>query len=93
SLPNNEPILVGKEAIRKSQEAQWAKSKEKRTYKFDVLDVFAEGNMVVEVGKSTYMNDKGAVIGNGKYMVLYEKRDGKYMVIREMYNDDMPAKK
>lgn len=93
SLPNNEPILVGKEAIRKSQEAQWAKSKDKRSYKFDVLDVFAEGNMVVEVGKSTYMNEKGEVIGNGKYMVLYEKRDGKYLVLREMYNDDMPAKK
>ncbi|MCC6414006.1 MAG: nuclear transport factor 2 family protein [Saprospiraceae bacterium] len=93
SLPNDEPILIGKEAIRKSQEAQWAKSKDKRTYKFDVLDVFAEGNMVVEVGKSTYSNEKGEVIGNGKYMVLYEKRDGKYMVVRETYNNDMPAKK
>ncbi len=92
-LANNEPMIVGKEAIRKSQEAAWAKEKEKRSYKFDVLDVYAEGNMVVEVGKTTYMNAKGEVAGTGKYMVLYEKRDGKYMVLREMYNNDMPDKK
>lgn len=52
------------------------------------MDVFAAGDLVVETGKCTFKDASGAVIRTGKYLSLFEKRDGKYVCIRDIYNDD-----
>jgi ketosteroid isomerase-like protein len=91
SMPNNEPLLMGKAAIQKSQEAGFAKTKGEQTFVFETTEVFSEGNQVLEIGKST-MTDAAGKVTTGKYMALFEKRDGKYVCIREIYNDDQKAK-
>jgi ketosteroid isomerase-like protein len=88
SYSNNEPMVSGKEAFRKKQEADMAKTTPGTSFKFEVMDIFAEGDLVVETGKSTTSDAEGNITRTGKYMCVFMKRDGKYECIREMYNDD-----
>lgn len=91
SMPDNEPIMVGKEAIRKQQEQEFANTPEGMTYSFEVLDVYGDGNTVTEIGKSTYTDASGKVTGTGKFIAVWEKQDDKYLCIREIYNGDAPS--
>jgi hypothetical protein len=50
--------------------------------------LWAQGNIVVETGTSTWTDSTGATLFTGKYMTLYEKRDGKYIAIRDIWNED-----
>jgi uncharacterized protein (TIGR02246 family) len=90
SMPDNAPMLVGKDAIRKSQEQEFAGTPAGRTYSFEVMDIYANGNTVTETGKSTYKDAAGKVTGTGKYMVVWEKQGDKYLCVREIYNGDTP---
>jgi len=50
---------------------------------------------VTEVGKTTVTDSTQKVIYAGKYMAVWEKRNGKWLTIRDMSNDDakeVPAK-
>ncbi|MCE7924485.1 MAG: nuclear transport factor 2 family protein [Haliscomenobacteraceae bacterium CHB4] len=88
SLANNSPILTGKEAIMNDLKKQFESDTTKMTASFEVLDIFAAGDLVVETGKSTFKVASGSVALTGKYMSLFEKRDGKYVCIRDCYNND-----
>lgn len=90
SMPDNAPMLSGKAAIRKQQEQEFASTPAGRTYSFEVLNVYGDGNTVTETGKSTYKDDAGKVTGTGKYMVVWEKQGDKYLCVREVYNGDAP---
>ena len=90
SMPDNAPMLVGKDAIRKNQEQEFANTPAGMTYSFEVLDIYANGNTVTETGKSTYKDAAGKVTGTGKYMVVWEKQGGKYLCVREIFNGDAP---
>jgi uncharacterized protein (TIGR02246 family) len=92
SLSNNKPMLVGKAAIQKDIEAGLAKRPQGSTVSYDVLDVFGDENQVTEVGKATVTDASGKVISTGKYMAVWEKRNGKYICIRDIYNDDVKEK-
>ncbi len=88
SMPNNQPILVGKAAIQKAQEAEFKTMPAGRTFAFETMDVFGDGDVVTETGKSTIKDASGKVVGTGKYMAVFRKQDGKYLCIREIYNND-----
>ena len=88
SMPDGEPMLTGKAAIQKKAEADFAKPSTYGSIAFETMDVYAQGNVVTEVGKTMYKDAAGKTTGGGKYMAVYEKRDGKYLCIREIYNKD-----
>jgi ketosteroid isomerase-like protein len=88
SMPDGEPMLNGKAAIRKKQEADFAKPAKFASIAFETMDVYAQGNVVTEVGKTMYKDATGKIIGGGKYIAVFEKRNGKYLCIREIYNQD-----
>ena len=88
SMPDGEPMLTGKAAIQKKQEADFAKPSKYASIAFETLDVYAQGNVVTEVGKTMYKDATGKTTGGGKYIAVFEKRDGKYLCIREIYNQD-----
>jgi uncharacterized protein (TIGR02246 family) len=92
SLSNNKPMLVGKAAILKDIQESMAKKAEGSTVSYDVVDVFGDENLVTEVGKATLKDATGNVISTGKYMAIWEKRDGKFICIRDIYNDDVKEK-
>lgn len=90
SMVNNGPTAKGIDAIRAHTEEEMDDNG--NTIAFAVTDVWAFGNYAVETGTSTTTNASGEVINTGKYMSLFEKRDGKYLCIRDIWNSDMPRK-
>jgi len=92
SMSNNKPSLVGKAAILEDIKAGFAKKEKGSTISFDVQDVFGDENQITETGITTTKDATGKVIYTGKYMAVWEKRDGKYICIRDIGNDDVKAK-
>lgn len=88
SLQNDGPTLVGKEAIQKQQEAEFAAPAKYANIAFETTDVYPQGDYATEVGKTMYKDANGTVTGSGKYMVVFVKKDGKYLCLREIYNRD-----
>lgn len=88
SMGSGTPMAVGKAAIQKEIEASMASKAAGITVAYEVLDVFGDENEVTEVGKITRKDASGKVIYTGKYMAVWEKRDGKYVCIRDIGNSD-----
>lgn len=59
---------------------------------FTTKEVFAsnDGNQVLEIGAYTVVDSTSTIISSGNYMSLFEKRDGKYVCLRDMSASDMP---
>ena len=92
SFTNNKPSLTGKAAIRKEIDEGLAKNKPNETVTYETLDVYGDDNFVTETGKTTVKDAKGTITHTGKYMAVWEKRNGKWLVIRDIYNDDKKEK-
>lgn len=92
SMSNNNPTLVGKAAIQKDMETNLAKRPQGATVSYETTEVFGDDNIVTEIGKSVTKDASGKVTSTGKYIAIFEKRDGKYVCIREIYNDDAKQK-
>ncbi|HAH23705.1 MAG TPA: DUF4440 domain-containing protein [Prolixibacteraceae bacterium] len=88
SMVNNEPIAVGKDALLKMVQKDIADDTLNTKVSFEVVDIFASGDLAVETGKATFKDSQGNIIRTGKYMSVFEKRDGKYVCIRDIYNND-----
>ncbi len=90
SLADDEPTRVGMDAIkagiRKDMDADTADL----TISFAVTGVWAAGDYATETGTSTVKDKNGKVVETGKYMTLFELRDGKYVAIRDIWNSDAP---
>jgi uncharacterized protein (TIGR02246 family) len=92
SMGNNKPMAVGKAAIQKDLEEGLAKRAKGSTVSYDVMDVYGDENTVTEVGKTTVKDASGKVTYTGKYMAVWQKRDGKYICVRDIGNDDVKEK-
>lgn len=92
SMSNNAPMTVGKAAIQKETVESLAKRAKGETVAYETLEVFGDGNTVTEIGTAISKDAAGKVIRTGKYMAIWEKRDGKYICIRDIYNTDAAAK-
>ncbi len=88
SLLNESPSLMGKAAIQKAYEQQFATLPKGMTLSVETVDVFIEGNLAIETGKDVAKDATGKVLETGKFMNLYEKRNGKYLCIRDINNTD-----
>jgi uncharacterized protein (TIGR02246 family) len=92
SMSNNAPMKVGKVAIQKEIEGWITKRTKGETVAYQTLEVFGDGNTVTEIGTAITKDASGKVIRTGKYMAVWEKRDGKYICIRDIYNSDAAEK-
>lgn len=86
----NRAPLVGKKAI-----VEFLKSdiiSNTNTISFTTNEVFVsnDGIQVVEVGSYKVVDSTNTVINTGNYMGLFEKRNGKYVCVRDMSASDMP---
>ena len=88
SMPDGEPTVSGKAAIKAKQEKDLGVPAKYASIAFETLDVYGQRDVVTEVGKTMYKDAAGKTIGGGKYIAVYEKRDGKWLCIREIYNKD-----
>ena len=92
SMSNNKPMQAGKAAIEKGIKESMAKRPKGATVAYDVLDVFGDENTVTETGKTTTKDAAGRVTYTGKYMAVWQKRNGKFICVRDINNDDTKAK-
>jgi uncharacterized protein (TIGR02246 family) len=92
SYSRNEEPTVGKAAIRDRIADRLAKDTLNVTNVYKIVDLFAEGNHAVEIGSWTEMDSTGTEINKGYYMSYFEKRDGKYVCVRDMNVKVEPAK-
>ncbi len=75
----------GREAIRDKIAMQIANDTTGNYNVYKVVDVFAEGNMAVEIGSWTEFDTSGAELENGHYMSFFQKNsEGKYECVRDM---------
>ncbi len=61
----------------------------KISYKTNEVFVSSDANQVVEIGYYTVVDSTNTPINTGNYMVLFVKRDGRYVCLREMSASDM----
>jgi uncharacterized protein (TIGR02246 family) len=92
TLSNNQSMISGKANIMKDIETSLAKKPKGNTVSYDVMDVYGTADVVTEVGKITTKDAGGKVTYTGKYMAVWEKRDGKYVCVRDISNDDVKEK-
>ena len=90
----NSAPLVGKDAILEYLLADLNAETESNKISFTTNEVFPsnDGNLVVEIGYYKVVDSTNTVVNTGNYMVLFEKRDGRYVSVRDMSASDMPLK-
>jgi len=86
----NRPPLIGKSAIVSFLEQDIISSSDKISFKTREVFVSNDGNMVLEVGSFKLVDSVDVLINSGNYMSLFEKRNGKYVAVRDMSASDMP---
>jgi ketosteroid isomerase-like protein len=92
SYSRNKQPLSGKSAIRDNIANSIAKDTTENYNVYKVVDLFAEGNSAVEIGSWTEFDSAGNEKENGNYMSFFQKRDGKYICVRDMSTTTSPLK-
>ena len=92
SYSRNQQPVSGKAAIREDIAQRLAKDTTGNHNVYKVVDLFAEGDMAVEIGSWTSVNSSGAEVDKGYYMSYFQKRDGKYVCVRDMNMTTSAAK-
>jgi ketosteroid isomerase-like protein len=84
--------LQGREARLKFLESDIKTNTNKISFTTREVFVSNDGIQVVEVGYYKVADSTGVAINTGNYMSLFEKRDGKYVCLRDMSASDMTFK-
>ena len=92
SYSRNRMPEIGKTAIKESLAKRLAEDTTGNTNVYKVVDLFGEGNMLVEIGSWSEISPAGAEVNKGHYMSYFQKRDGKYVCVRDMNVTSNPAK-
>lgn len=87
---NREP-LVGKAAIVEYLKSDLASNTNKISFRTNEVFVSNDGNQVVEVGYFKVVDSANTTVNSGNYMSLFEKRNGKYVCVRDMSASDKPT--
>jgi ketosteroid isomerase-like protein len=92
SFYQNRAPLVGKEAITNFLKSDLNANSNIISFKTKEVFVSNDGNQVIEIGYFTVVDSTKTPINTGNYMSLFEKRNGKYVSVRDMSASDMPNK-
>ncbi len=88
----NRPPLVGRQAIVSFLTSDLDSNTDKISFVTNDVFVSSDGNQVVEVGYFKLVDSANAIINTGNYMSLFEKRNDKYVCLRDMSASDIPVK-
>lgn len=86
-LQNTAP-LVGKPAIKEFLQSDLAGNTDKISFQTSEIFPSNDGELVVEFGHFTVVDSAGAPVNSGNYMAMFQKRNGKYVVVRDMSTSD-----
>ncbi len=89
SFYQNRPPLVGKDSIVAFLKSDLASSKNKIKFKTNEVFPSNDGSTVVEIGSFSVVDSTSKPLNTGNYMCLFEKRNGKYVAVRDMSVSDI----
>ncbi len=84
----NRAPLVGREAIVDFLQSDLKSNSNKISFKTNEVFVSNDGNLVVEIGSFKVVDSSNKAVNTGHYMSLFEKRNGKYVSVRDMSASD-----
>ena len=84
----NTAPLVGKEAIVAFLLSDLSSNTDKISFKTNEIFPSNDGNMVVEIGSFKVVDSTKSLVNSGNYMTLFQKRNGKYVAVRDMSTSD-----
>ena len=90
SMAEDKPAISGRDGIRQDFVEGYAQRPAGSVTTYEVFDVYGSEDQVTETGKTTIKNPEGKVIYTGKYMAVWEKRNGEYVCMRDISNGDAP---
>jgi ketosteroid isomerase-like protein len=88
----NRAPLVGKQAIIEFLISDLASNTNKISFTTNEVFPSSDGNLVVEIGYFKVVDSANTPVNTGNYMVMFEKRNGRYVSVRDMSASDMPFK-
>jgi ketosteroid isomerase-like protein len=88
----NRAPLVGKQAIIEFLKADLNENSNSISFTTNEVFVSNDAAQVVEIGSFKLVDSAQATLNTGNYMTLFEKRDGKYVSVRDMSASDIPLK-
>jgi ketosteroid isomerase-like protein len=89
SFFQNRAPLVGRPAIVEFLKADISSKTSRISFTTNEVFVSNDGNQVVEVGSFKVVDSLNNPINSGNYMSLFEKRNGKYVAVRDMSTSDI----
>jgi ketosteroid isomerase-like protein len=92
SYSRNSTPLSGKAAITANISNNMAKDTLGNYSVYKLVNVFAEGDTAIEVGSWVQFNASGKEVDNGNFMSYFQKRNGKYLCVRDMSTTTSPVK-
>ncbi len=91
SYYQNAAPIVGKPAIVEFLVSDLASNTNKISFKTNEVFVSNDGSQVLETGSYQVNDSTNTVINKGSYMSYFEKRNGKYVCVRDMSASEMKA--
>jgi ketosteroid isomerase-like protein len=55
---------------------------------FKTIHLWGNGQLLVEEGTGKWLHANGEVVGTGKYMVVWEKENGSWKILRDIWFQD-----
>ena len=91
-LPPDAPAVTGRAEIRKYLTEDVASTKAAQIRIKDLSSsVGVSGDLGWHVGHFAVLDASGKTVATGKYSEVWRKSDGKWVMIRDMWNADAPA--
>lgn len=90
-FPNRTP-LIGKQAIVDYLTSDLDSNTDKISFNTNEVFVSKDGNQVLEIGSFKLVDSANTTLNSGNYMSLFEKRDDKYVCLRDMSASELPIK-
>ena len=84
----NRPPLVGKDSIVAFLKNNVISNTDKISFKTNEVFVSSDGIQVLEIGSFVVVDSTNTPFNTGNYMSLFEKRNGKYVAVRDMSASD-----
>ena len=87
-MPPNTKAVSGAKGMAALFKSFWEAGDTK--IKLTTAEADGSGDYGFEVGKYALSNDAGKVTDSGKYIVVWKKVGGRWMLYRDIFNSDLP---
>ena len=90
-MPPNVPLVTGLASLREYLTKDIAASKSAGIVAKDgISEVAISGDLAWHAGTSSFVDAAGKVVETGKYVEVWRRTNGRWLMVRDIWNDDPP---